>query len=212
MFRLVFVLFLILTPAVGSAQSVLVLGDSLSAAYGMPAEEGWVALLQRRLDRSVPGTEVVNASISGETTQGGLTRLPQLLERHQPALVLVELGANDGLRGTPLPAIRQNLEQLVSSSQQSGAQVLLIGMQLPPNYGPRYSRGFHALFAEVSESREVPRVPFLMDGVALDATLMQDDGLHPNAAAQPKLLDNVWPYLEPLLPVLGPVTGVTKAD
>lgn len=205
-------LFLILTPAVGSAQSVLVLGDSLSAAYGMPAEEGWVALLQRRLDRSVPGTEVVNASISGETTQGGLTRLPQLLERHQPALVLVELGANDGLRGTPLPAIRQNLEQLVSSSQQSGAQVLLIGMQLPPNYGPRYSRGFHALFAEVSESREVPRVPFLMDGVALDATLMQDDGLHPNAAAQPKLLDNVWPYLEPLLPVLGPVTGVTKAD
>jgi len=205
-------LFVILTPAVASAQTILVLGDSLSAAYGIPAERGWVALMQQRLDQRTVGTEVVNASISGETTQGGLTRLPALLERHHPALVLVELGANDGLRGTPLPVIRQNLEQLISRSQGAGARVLLIGMRLPPNYGPRYSAGFHALFAEVSESYGVPQVPFLMDGVALDANLMQDDGLHPNAAAQPRLLDNVWPYLEPLLPAPGPAAGITKAD
>ncbi|GGO87825.1 arylesterase [Marinobacterium nitratireducens] len=212
MFRLVCMLFLLLTPAIGSAQSVLVLGDSLSAAYGMPASQGWVALLQQRLDQSLPGTEVVNASISGETTQGGLTRLPDLLERHRPALVLVELGANDGLRGTPLPAIRQNLEQLISRSQSTGAQVLMIGMHLPPNYGPRYSQGFYALFAEVSESYGVPRVPFLLEGVALEPELMQDDGLHPNAAAQPRLLENVWPHLEPLLPVPEAATGVTQAD
>lgn len=212
MFRLLFVLFVILTPAVGSAQSILVLGDSLSAAYGMPADQGWVALMQQRLDRRTPGFEVINASISGETTQGGLTRLPTLLERYRPTLVLVELGANDGLRGTPLPVIRQNLEQLISRSQSAGARVLLIGMHLPPNYGPRYSQGFHALFAEVSESYEVPQVPFLMEGVALDDNLMQSDGLHPNAAAQPRLLENVWPHLERLLPALGPATGVTKAD
>lgn len=203
-------LLVILTPVAASAQTVLVLGDSLSAAYGMSADQGWVALMQQRLDRRAPGTEVVNASISGDTTQGGLTRLPALLERHRPSLVLVELGANDGLRGTPLPVIRQNLEQLISRSQSAGAQVLLIGIHLPPNYGPRYTQGFHALFAEVSESYGVPRVPFLMDGVALDAGLMQDDGLHPNAAAQPRLLENVWPHLEPLLPA--PATGVTKAD
>ncbi|MFC6670857.1 arylesterase [Marinobacterium aestuariivivens] len=209
MFRLLLVLFVILTPGIGSAQSVLVLGDSLSAAYGMPAEQGWVALMRQRLELRSPGLEVVNASISGETTQGGLTRLPSLLERHRPGLVLVELGANDGLRGTPLPVIRQNLEQLISLSQAGGARVLLIGVRLPPNYGPRYSEGFFNLFVEVSESLQVPRVPFLMDGVALDRGLMQDDGLHPNAAAQPRLLDNVWLHLEPLLP--DPATGVTQA-
>lgn len=209
MFRLLLVLFVILTPGIGSAQSVLVLGDSLSAAYGMPAEQGWVALMRQRLELRTPGLDVVNASISGETTQGGLTRLPSLLERHRPGLVLVELGANDGLRGTPLPVIRQNLEQLISLSQAGGARVLLIGVRLPPNYGPRYSEGFFNLFVEVSESLQVPRVPFLMEGVALDRGLMQDDGLHPNAAAQPRLLDNVWPHLEPLLPE--PATGVTQA-
>ncbi len=162
-------------------------------------EQGWVSLMRQRIEQQSGGIAVVNASISGETTQGGVTRLPGLLERHKPRMVIVELGANDGLRGTPLPVIRQNLSRLISLSQNAGAQVLLVGIRLPPNYGPRYSEGFYAIFAELSESEQVSRVPFLMEGVALDRTLMQGDGLHPNAAAQLRLLDNVWPYLQPLL-------------
>lgn len=199
MFRLLLAFLVILTPAVAAAQSILVLGDSLSAGYGVPEGRGWVALMRQRVEQRLPGTEVINASISGETTQGGLTRLPALLSRHKPDLVVVELGANDGLRGTPLPLIRQNLLQLIRLSQDAGARVLLIGMRLPPNYGPRYTDGFHKLFADVAQARQVPDVPFLMDGVALDRSLLQSDGLHPTEAAQPRLLENVWPYLEPLL-------------
>ncbi len=186
-------------PGIGAAQSILVLGDSLSAAYGMPVEQGWVALMRQRIEQQSTGIEVVNASISGETTQGGITRLPALLEQHAPGILILELGANDGLRGTPLPVIRQNLDRLISLGQEAGAKVLLLGIRLPPNYGPRYSDGFYSIFAELSESQQVARVPFLMEGVALERHLMQDDGLHPNSAAQSRLLENVWPAVRQLI-------------
>jgi len=205
MFRLLLFVCVLMVPVIGSAQSILVLGDSLSAAYGMPVDQGWVALLRQRIEQQAVGFDVVNASISGETTQGGITRLPALLERHQPRILVLELGANDGLRGTPLPVIRQNLARLITLGQNAGARVLLVGIRLPPNYGPRYSEGFHAIFAELSESQQVSRVPFLMEGVALDRGLMQSDGLHPNADAQRRLLDNVWPYLAPMLAAAEPL-------
>ncbi len=186
-------------PGIGAAQSILVLGDSLSAAYGMPVEQGWVALMRQRIEQQSANVEVVNASISGETTQGGITRLPALLAQHKPDILILELGANDGLRGTPLPVIRQNLSHLITLGQEAGAQVLLLGIRLPPNYGPRYSDGFYSIFAELSESQQVARVPFLMDGVALERALMQNDGLHPNSEAQPRLLENVWRQLDILL-------------
>jgi acyl-CoA thioesterase-1 len=210
MFRLLLFVCVLMVPAIGSAQSILVLGDSLSAAYGMPVDQGWVALLRQRIEQQAVGFDVVNASISGETTQGGITRLPALLERHQPRILVLELGANDGLRGTPLPVIRQNLARLITLGQNAGARVLLVGIRLPPNYGPRYSEGFHAIFAELSESQQVSRVPFLMEGVALDRGLMQSDGLHPNADAQRRLLDNVWPYLAPMLAAAEPLPRVTE--
>ncbi|MCP8688969.1 arylesterase [Marinobacterium sedimentorum] len=199
MFRLLLFVCVLLVPGTGAAQSILVLGDSLSAAYGMPVDQGWVALMRQRIEQRQVDIEVVNASISGETTQGGITRLPALLAQHEPDILILELGANDGLRGTPLPVIRQNLSRLITLGQEAGARVLLLGIRLPPNYGPRYSDGFYSIFAELSESQQVARVPFLMDGVALDRALMQNDGLHPNSLAQPRLLDNVWTQLQDLL-------------
>jgi acyl-CoA thioesterase-1 len=199
MFRLLLFICVLLIPGVGAAQSILVLGDSLSAAYGMPVEQGWVALMRQRIAQQSADTVVVNASISGETTQGGITRLPALLDEHNPDILILELGANDGLRGTPLPVIRQNLSDLIGLGQSKGARVLLLGIRLPPNYGPRYSDGFYSIFAELSESQQVARVPFLMDGVALDRALMQSDGLHPNSEAQPRLMENVWESLQDLL-------------
>nr|WP_067290949.1 arylesterase [Marinobacterium profundum] len=199
MFRLLLFVCVLLVPGIGAAQSILVLGDSLSAAYGMPVEQGWVALMRQRIEQQSANVEVVNASISGETTQGGITRLPALLAQHKPDILILELGANDGLRGTPLPVIRQNLSHLITLGQEAGAQVLLLGIRLPPNYGPRYSDGFYSIFAELSESQQVARVPFLMDGVALERALMQNDGLHPNSEAQPRLLENVWRQLDILL-------------
>lgn len=181
------------------SSSILVLGDSLSAAYGMPAQQGWVSLLQQRLQQQGYQYNVVNASISGETTHGGLTRLNAALERHQPALVVLELGANDGLRGAPLTLIRQNLGKLVQQSRQVGAQVLLLEMKLPPNYGPGYSQGFTAIFDTVAQDYQIAMVPFFMESVALQPELMLPDGLHPNARAQPVLLDQIWPHLQPLL-------------
>ena len=178
---------------------VLVLGDSLSAGYGMRVEQGWVALLQQRLGTAGYGYRVVNASESGETTGGALARLPRALEKQRPSVVIVELGGNDGLRGLPVADIRANLAGLVRLSRKSGSKVLLIGMRIPPNYGPAYTAAFHQVFGEVAASEKVPLVPFFLDGIALDDTLMQEDGLHPNAAAQPKLLDQVWPKLKPLL-------------
>jgi acyl-CoA thioesterase I len=198
--RLLF-LFLVLggLGARADAPTVLVLGDSLSAAHGMRVEQGWVSLLQERLTASGYGYRVVNASASGETTGGALARLPRALARHDPAVVIIELGGNDGLRGLPVADVRSNLDALVHLSRKSGAAVLLIGMRIPPNYGPTYTKSFHELYAEIAASKHVALVPFFLDGIALDDALMQEDGIHPNAIAQPKLLDQVWPRLTPLL-------------
>jgi len=197
--RYLLLLIVFVMPFTARAETVLVLGDSLSAAYGMPAERGWVQLLRQRLVSEMPRYEVVNASISGDTTQGGLNRLPGLLEKHQPELVVIELGGNDGLRGTPPAHISANLERLVAMAQQSNARTLLLGIQLPPNYGPAYNARFAAMYSKVSEKTGAALVPFFMEKVALDPGLMQSDGLHPNADAQPLLLDTVWPELKPLL-------------
>jgi acyl-CoA thioesterase-1 len=178
---------------------LLVLGDSLSAAYGIAEDDGWVALLQRRLDTEGHDYRVVNASVSGETTDGGLARLPRALDVHRPSIVVVELGANDGLRGISLGEMRRNLLEITELSQASGARVLLVGMHLPPNYGPAYTERFHATFREVADRKRIPLVPFLLDGVGTERSLMQDDGLHPTAAAQPRLLENVWVQLAPIL-------------
>jgi acyl-CoA thioesterase I len=185
--------------AAASDRTVLVLGDSLSAGYGLKPAEGWVALLEKRLQGQAYGYRVVNASISGETSGGGLQRLPRTLELHKPEVVIVELGANDGLRGLPVAQTRDNLTKIVSTAQQSGARVLLVGMRIPPNYGPRYTNDFMNMFREIAAATRVALVPFLLQSVALKPALMQADGLHPTAQAQPALLDTVWPVLTPLL-------------
>lgn len=180
------------------APRLLVLGDSLSAAYGIEVQQGWVSLLEQRLTAKYP-YQVINASVSGETTGGGLARLPALLQQHQPEWVIVELGGNDGLRGHPLKVMKQQLAQIIETSRNAGAQVLLVGMQIPPNYGSRYTQRFHATYQELAVEYELPLVAFLLEGVALTPALMQKDGIHPTAAAQEKMLDNVWPVLQPLL-------------
>ena len=184
-----------------ASQVILVLGDSLSAAYRIPEASGWVALLGERLKTRDPqqARAVINASISGETTSGGLARLPALLAAHKPGVVLVELGANDGLRGLSIEEIRANLERIVASCRDQGAKVVLIGIELPINYGPQYRAGLRDVYRDIAGKFNVPLVPFLLDGVAGYANLMQDDGLHPLAAAEPKVLDNVWPLLRPVL-------------
>ena len=178
---------------------ILVLGDSLSAGYGIPVEQGWVARLQKRLDAEGYGYTVVNASVSGETTVGGLERLPRALAKHAPAVVIIELGGNDGLRGLPVSELRANLEALVAASRKSGAEALLAAIRMPPNYGPQYTERFYAVYESLARERKVPWVPFFLEGVALREDLFQDDGIHPDLEAQPILLDNVWPVLEPLL-------------
>ena len=178
---------------------VLVLGDSLSAAYRIAPEQGWVALLQRRLHERDASEVLVNASISGETTAGAVARLPTLLAEQRPRLVLLELGANDALRGLPLEEIRANLRRLVRDTRAAGAQVLLLGIEIPVNYGPQYRDGLRAVYRDVAAEFNVPLVPFLLEGVAQDERLLQEDGLHPRAEAQARVLDNVWPVLAPLL-------------
>ena len=192
-------MFIALQNAVASDRTILVFGDSLSAAHGIRPQEGWVTLLTQRLQSQGYGYQVVNASVSGETTGGGGERLPRALQLHHPAIVLLELGANDGLRGLPLEEARANLAKMVQLSQAAGARVLLLGMRLPPNLGPRYTEQFAHVFPELANQYHLPLVPFLLDKVALHAELIQEDGLHPNARAQPLILDNVWPYLRPLL-------------
>ena len=182
-----------------AARTILVLGDSVSAGYGIKVEEGWVALLQQRLRQQGYGYRVINASVSGETTTGGLTRLPRALARHKPAIVVLELGGNDGLRGLPLATTRANLVRMIQLSQQAGARVVLVGMKIPPNYGPRYTQGFEQIFSDLAREYRLPLVPFLLDKVALTAGMMQDDGLHPTARGQPVMLDNVWPTLRGVL-------------
>ena len=186
-------------PARADVPVILVLGDSLSAGYGIPVERGWVNLLQLRLaERSFPH-RVVNASISGDTTAGGLSRLPTALERDHPAIVILELGANDGLRGQPIMTLAANLSRLIEQAQQAGSRVLLAEMRIPPNYGPAYTQKFQATFGQLAKHYDIPLIPFLLDGVAGDQALIQDDGLHPRAEAQGRILDNVWAVLEPAL-------------
>ncbi|MCC5793753.1 MAG: arylesterase [Chromatiales bacterium] len=178
--------------------SILVLGDSLSAAFGIAEEESWVALLGEQLQAEGYGYRVINASISGETTTGGLRRIAGALEQHQPAVVILELGGNDGLRGTSLGIIRSNLASMIELSQAAGARVVLAGMMMPPNYGP-YADRFAAIYPELAQEFGIGLVSFFLEGVALDMSLFLADGIHPSAEAQPRLLANVWPVLQPKL-------------
>ena len=182
-----------------AAGTLLVLGDSISAAFGLDTRQGWVSLLEQRLAAEGFDYQVVNASVSGDTSAGGLARLPTLLAEHRPQLVIVELGGNDGLRGQPPAQLQQNLAAIIQSARESGARVLLLGMQLPPNYGARYNALFSQVYADVASAAQVPLLGFFLDGVGGVPALMQGDGIHPNAAAQPRLLDNLWPQLKPLL-------------
>jgi acyl-CoA thioesterase-1 len=175
------------------------MGDSLSAAYGLSASQGWVALTSERIARTQPGWRVVNASISGETTAGGAARIAGELKRHRPAVVVIELGANDGLRGLPLAQSRANLERMIKASQGAGAKVLLVGMRMPPNLGRQYTQGFERNFSELSRLHRTAFLPFLLEPIALDRTAFQADNLHPVASAQPRLRDHVWKELAPLL-------------
>ncbi|OQX35262.1 MAG: arylesterase [Oceanospirillales bacterium LUC14_002_19_P2] len=176
-------------------KTLLVFGDSLSAAYGIDSRKGWVALLQEKLADSYPEWQIVNASIGGETTSGGLSRLPEALETHTPDLVLIQLGANDGLRGLPLKGMKNNLSRMIALSQQQNADVLLFEMRIPPNYGPVYSRRFQGVFSELVDQHNIELVPFFLDGVAGYVEKNQADGIHPKASAQPELLENVWKVL-----------------
>jgi len=198
LFRFILVCALCLLPAVSSAQSaILVLGDSLSAGYGIPRAAAWVTLLQQELQRTHPHYKVINASISGETTTGALQRMPATLKEHRPSIVIIELGANDGLRGTPLSLTEKNLDALIRQAQAAGAKVLLLGMQLPPNYGIDYTSQFKMLFQQLAQRHRAVLVPFLLAGVA--AEQYQADNLHPTAEAQPKILDTVMQKLKPML-------------
>jgi len=181
------------------AKNVLVLGDSLSAAHNIPVEAGWVHLLEVRLKQMEPGWSVINASISGETSVSGRNRLPGLLAQYHPRVVIIELGANDGLRGLSLSDLRSNLAAMIDAAQHAGAKVLLLGIEMPVNYGPRYRDGLRAVYADLAGEKHTGLVPFLLQGVALKPELMQEDGLHPVAAGEPLVLGNVWPKLEPLL-------------
>lgn len=182
----------------GFAKSLLVVGDSISAGYGIELEQGWVNLLRQRLVKR-GDYSVHNASVSGDTTQIGVARLPTLLKENEPDIVIIELGGNDGLRGFPLKVMENNLRKMIETSQNYGAQVLLVGIQIPPNYGSRYTEQFFQTYFKLAEEYEVPLVPFILDKVALEPELMQNDGIHPTAEGQPILLDNVWPVLKPLL-------------
>jgi acyl-CoA thioesterase I len=194
-------LLVLAAPAAPAAQSgvILVYGDSLSAGYGIRVEQGWVSLLAQKTQREGYGFRVVNASISGETTAGGLSRLAHTLSVQQPRIVLLELGANDGLRGLPLALTRTNLDQMISQLQSQHVAVLLLGLKMPPNYGERYTTAFADMYQELAAAHKIALLPFLLDRVALTPGLMQADGLHPNEAGQPLLLENVWPKLLPLL-------------
>lgn len=195
------VLLLIAASAYSAPKTVLVLGDSLSAEYGLTRGSGWVALLQQRLQQQKIDATLVNASISGETTIGGKTRLPALLSKHNPDIVVIELGANDALRGLQLSATRANLDALLSMSKAAKAKVVLVGMQIPPNYGADYANQFSQLFSTAAKQYKAALVPFFMQGIADQPAMFQADRMHPNEQAQPQLLDNVWSHLKPLLSV-----------
>ncbi len=179
--------------------SLLVYGDSLSASYGIEEDQGWVNLLQIRLDAEQLAVEVINGSVSGETTTGGLARLPAMLDSYEPDIMILELGGNDGLRGLPVNLMRANLAEMIDLAQSAGAQVILTGIQIPPNYGPRYTLPFFNTYADLAKKKSLPLVPFLIEGIPQQPELMQNDGIHPRAEAQLMILDNVWPILKPQL-------------
>ncbi|MGD9021103.1 MAG: arylesterase [Lysobacterales bacterium] len=195
------VLLFVISPLVNAEEPpvILVLGDSLSAGYGMDREQSWVALLEARLQQDGHAFRVFNSSISGDTTQGGLTRLPGLLQRLQPRVVIIELGGNDGLRGLRPSITRRNISSMIEQSQASGARVLLAGIKLPPNYGAAYIEQFESIYPDLASEFGTLLVPFFMQGVVFESGMMQDDGIHPSAAAQPVLLENVWSVLAPEL-------------
>ncbi len=192
---------LLLCPAAYGAEAprILVLGDSLSAGYGLSSDQSWVSLLQTRLNTSGYPREVINASISGDTTRGGLARLPRALKIYQPGIVIIELGGNDGLRAIPIGEIRRNMDGMIQLAQKAGAAVLVAGIRLPPNYGPDYTTRFHTTLENAAKERGAAFVPCILEDVALVPGMMQGDGIHPTAAAQGRILDNVWPYLEQLI-------------
>lgn len=187
---------LLLWCALAQAQSILVVGDSISAAYGIEIKQGWVARLQQRIDEKKLSYQVVNASMSGDTSAGGRTRLSALLEQHQPELVIIELGGNDGLRGLPLPRLKENLQAMVEAARQQGSRVIVLGMRIPPNYGPRYTEGFYQVYQQLKQELEVPVLDFFLEGVGGVPGMVQNDGIHPTVIAQPVLLENVWPLIE----------------
>jgi acyl-CoA thioesterase-1 len=193
---------LVLVGVAARAQApvILVFGDSISAGYGLESvDSGWVELLRTRLKTEGYGYQVVNASVSGETTAGGLARLPRALQQHRPQIVILELGGNDGLRALPVPQMRDNFARMIDLSIHAGAKVLILGMRIPPNYGPQYTSQFEAVYGDLARADKLPLVPFLMDHIALQSDLMQGDNIHPNAKGQPVLLANVWSVLQPML-------------
>ncbi len=195
-----FVLAVACVSARAETPVILVFGDSISAGHGLArVDQGWVALLQTRLKDQGYGYQVVNASVSGETTAGGLARLPRALMLHQPKIVILELGGNDGLRALPIAQMHANLAKMADLATAQGARVLLLGMRMPPNYGPAYTEQFQAGYSDLARDKKLPLVPFLLNDIALSANLMQADGIHPNVLGQPKLLENVWPAVKPLL-------------
>ena len=208
--KCLFLMFVFWLPALVEAgagtadRRLLVFGDSLSAAYGMAPEQGWVAALAARLEQYPEPWRVINTSLSGETTAGGAARLAAVLQRHSPKVVILELGGNDGLRGLALKQTRANLEHMIRRLQAREARVLLLGMRLPPNYGPVYTRRFEAIFEDLARDHGVAYIPFFLEGVATDPALMQADGIHPRAAAQNRLLDNIWPQLAQVLELAAP--------
>lgn len=191
-------LMLLYSLAHANQTNILVMGDSLSAGYGINVEKGWVNLLQQELAKKSRGN-IINASVSGETSSGGVSRLPSLLNTHKPAIVIIELGGNDGLRGQPLKLMQENLQTMITASKNAGAKVLLVGMQIPTNYGQRYTTQFRETFASLAEKNQIPLVPFLLEGVATQSHLMQNDGIHPNVDAQPIIVNNVRPFIEKML-------------
>ena len=199
MLRVLCLLMMLMLPATGSAATIMIYGDSLSAGYGLPRQAGWTNLLLQRLHDENFDYKIVNASISGETTLGGKNRIAEALSAHKPEIVIVALGANDGLRGQSLDAMRANLDAIIQTCIKRNVRVLLVGMRLPPNYGAAYTEKFHAIFRDLAQRRKLPLVPFLLDGFADNAALFQADGIHPAAQAQPLMLDNIWKVLRPML-------------
>lgn len=194
-----FLITLVFSSAI-HANTILILGDSLSAGYGIDLSEGWVSLLAKKMDKELPQKyDIVNASISGDTTSMGVGRISKLLETHKPSVVIIALGGNDGLQGHPLKVMRKNISAMVELSQGANAKVLLSGIQIPPNYGKRYTNEFFSSYSLIAEKYHVALVPFMLDKIAIYPELMQQDGIHPTAEAQPQLLENIWPHLEKLL-------------